>query len=89
MDPMRILGALVVVWMAGTALVYLGAAVLALWRQLLRVQSALAAPHTAALPLAQDSLQDHGLRGARGFAIGITVAASVWTIWVLVTHYGP
>jgi hypothetical protein len=86
---MRLLGALVVVWMVGTALVYLGAALVMLCRQLLRIWSALGAAETAAIPLPQDPLKDNGLGAARGFAIGITIVASLWTIWVLVTNYGP
>lgn len=83
---MTILGALVVVWMVGAALLYLWAVGLALWRRLLRVRDALGATHEAVLHLPED-LEDDGLRAARGFAVGLTIAASIWTVWVLVTRY--
>jgi hypothetical protein len=83
---MIILGALVVVWMAGTALVYLWVAGWALWQRLLRVRDALGATHGAVLHLPED-LEDDGLRAARGFAVGLTIAASIWTVWVLVARY--
>jgi hypothetical protein len=83
---MTILGALVVVWIAGTALVYLWAAGWALWRRLLQVRDSLGATNEAVLHLPED-LEDDGLGAARGFAIGLTIAASLWTVWVLVMRY--
>jgi len=35
-----------------------------------------------------EDLKDDGLRAARGFALGIMIAASLLTIWLLVVRYG-